>query len=59
MDSLKNLKADHCDKLSKEKARKMLGDQGSAPDTIYSKSCADKSKMRPFKKGGMVKKDCK
>jgi hypothetical protein len=59
MDNLKNMKADHYDKVSKEKAKKMLGDQGSAPDVIYSKSCADKEKMRPFKKGGIVKKNCK
>ncbi len=59
MDNYKNMKAEHCDKVSKEKAKRFLGNQGSAPDTVYSKSSADKEKMRPFKKGGMIKKDCK
>ncbi len=60
MSNLENMKAEHCDKLSKAKASKLLGNQGSAPDVIYSKSCANKEKIRPYKTGGSVKKssDC-
>lgn len=52
MDNLKNLKAEHCDRLNKEKAKRMLGNQGSASDAMPDK------KIRPFKKGGLVKKKC-
>lgn len=39
----------------RDKAEKMLGGSGNAPDVIYSKSCAEKEKMRPYKGGGSVK----
>ncbi len=50
MDNLKNLKSSQSDKNSKEKARKLLGDQGSVSEM--------KTKIRLFKEGGTVKKTC-
>lgn len=41
----------------REKGEQLLNHPGSAPDVIYSKSCAEKSKIRPYKKGGLVKGD--
>lgn len=40
----------------RDMAEKLLNHPGHAKDVYYSKSCADKEKMRPFKKGGLVKK---
>jgi len=37
------------------KAEKLLDHPGSAKDVYYSKSCADKSRMRPYKEGGSVR----
>ena len=55
MDNYNKMKASESDKANKEKANRILGNQGSAPDVIYSKSCADKAQMRPYKVGGSVK----
>jgi hypothetical protein len=60
MDNYSKMKGESSDKASKERARKILGDQGSASDCKTStKFNADNDKMRPYKKGGMVKKSCK
>lgn len=59
MDDYNKMKAEGSDKANKARANRLLGNQGSAPDVVYSKSCADKEKIRPYKKGGMVKKSCK
>jgi len=55
----KNMKAGYQGKKDsmREKAEKLLNHPGHAADVYYSKSCADKEQMRPYKKGGCVKKD--
>lgn len=55
----KNMKSGYQGKpdAMREKGEQLLNHPGSAPDVIYSKSCAEKSKMRPYKKGGLVKND--
>lgn len=55
----KNMKSGYQGKpdAMREKGEQMLNHPGSAPDVIYSKSCAEKSKIRPYKKGGLVKGD--
>ena len=35
-------------------AERLLNHPGKVESVIYSKSAADKSKMRPYKKGGLV-----
>lgn len=40
----------------REFANKVADHPGHAPDTVYSKSCADKERMRPYKEGGYVHK---
>lgn len=40
----------------RENAEKLLNHPGHEP-TVYSKSAISKSKMRPFKEGGCVKRD--
>ena len=53
----KNMKAGYQGKHDsmRAKAEKLLDHPGSAKDVYYSKSCADKERMRPFKEGGHVK----
>jgi hypothetical protein len=53
----KNMKAGYQGKhdAMRAKAEKLLDHPGSAKDVYYSKSCADKDRMRPFKEGGSVK----
>lgn len=53
----KNMKAGYQGKHDsmRAKAEKLLDHPGSAKDVYYSKSCADKEKMRAFKEGGSVK----
>jgi hypothetical protein len=53
----KNMKAGYQGKHDsmRAKAEKLLDHPGSAKDVYYSKSCADKEQMRPFKEGGHVK----
>lgn len=41
----------------REFANKVADHPGHAPDTVYSKSCADKARMRLYKEGGYVGKD--
>jgi hypothetical protein len=41
----------------REFANKVADHPGHAPDTVYSKSCADKARMRLYKEGGYVAKD--
>lgn len=55
----KNMKAGYQGKpdAMRIKAEKLLNHPGKADDVYYSKSCADKSKMRAYKEGGLVKKD--
>jgi hypothetical protein len=55
----KNMKAGYQGKKDsmRDKAEKLLNHPGHAADVYYSKSCADKDQMRPYKKGGSVKKD--
>jgi len=54
----KNMKAGYQGKpdAMRMKAEKLLNHPGKAEDVYYSKSCADKSKMRAYKEGGLVKK---
>jgi len=54
----KNMKAGYQGKpdAMRMKAEKLLNHPGKADDVYYSKSCADKSKMRAYKEGGSVKK---
>lgn len=40
----------------RENAEKLLNHPGHEPD-VYSKTALSKSRMRPFKEGGCVKKD--
>lgn len=62
MQITKNMKAGYQGKHDsmRAKAEKLLDHPGHAKDVYYSKSCADKERMRPFKEGGHVKKhkDC-
>lgn len=53
----KNMKAGYQGKhdAMRAKAEKLLDHPGHAKDVYYSKSCADKEKMRPYKEGGRVK----
>ncbi len=55
----KNMKAGYQGKpdAMRLKAEKLLNHPGKADDVYYSKSCADKSRMRPYKEGGSVKKE--
>jgi len=55
----KNMKAGYQGKKDsmREKAERLLNHPGKADDVYYSKSCADKSKMRAYKEGGSVKKE--
>jgi hypothetical protein len=55
----KNMKAGYQGKKDsmREKAEKLLNHPGHAADVYYSKSCANKDHMRPYKNGGSVKKD--
>lgn len=55
----KNMKAGYQGKKDsmREKAERLLNHPGHAADVYHSKSCADKEQMRPYKKGGSVKKD--
>lgn len=57
--SINNMKAGYQGKKDsmREFADKLTKNAGHAPDIIYSKSCADKARMRIYKEGGMVKKD--
>lgn len=57
--SINNMKAGYQGKKDsmREFADRLTKHAGHAPDTIYSKSCADKERMRIYKEGGMVKKD--
>lgn len=56
----KNMKAGYQGKhdAMRAKAEKLLDHPGHAKDVYPSKSCADKERIRPYKKGGSVKKDC-
>lgn len=55
----KNMKAGYQGKpdAMRMKAEKLLNHPGKADDVYYSKSCADKSRMRAYKEGGSVKKE--
>ena len=55
----KNMKAGYQGKKDpmREKAERLLNHPGKADDVYYSKSCADKSKMRAYKEGGSVNKN--
>lgn len=55
----KNMKAGYQGKpdAMRKMAQKLMDHPGHAKDVYYSKSCADKEKMRPFKNGGHVKND--
>ena len=57
----KNMKAGYQGKhdAMRAKAEKLLNHPGSAEDVYYSKSCADKERMRPYKEGGHVKDNMK
>ena len=41
----------------REFANKVADHPGHAPDIVYSKSCADKERMRLYKEGGYVSRD--
>ncbi len=58
MEITKNMKAGYQGKhdAMRAKAAKLLDHPGHADDVYYSKSCADKTKIRPYKEGGSVKK---
>lgn len=58
MEITKNMKAGYQGKRDamRAKAEKLLNHPGHAEDVYYSKSCADKEKIRPYKKGGHIKK---
>jgi len=55
----KNMKAGYQGKpdAMRMKAERLLNHPGKADDVYYSKSAADKSKMRAYKEGGSVKKE--
>lgn len=55
----KNMKAGYQGKKDamRDMAEKLMDHPGHAKAVYYSKSCADKEVMRPFKTGGHVKKD--
>lgn len=55
----KNMKAGYQGKHDsmRAKAEKLLDHPGHAKDVYYSKSCAEKEKIRPFKEGGSVMKE--
>jgi hypothetical protein len=57
--NVKNMKAGYQGKADamRDMAQRLMNHPGHAPDIIFSKSAADKEKMRPFKEGGMVKRD--
>lgn len=60
--NVKNMKPGYQGKpdIMRERAEKLMNNPGShapGPDIIFSKSAADKEKMRPFKEGGMVTRD--
>lgn len=57
--SINNMKAGYQGKKDsmREFADKLTKNAGHAPDIIYSKSCADKARMRIYKEGGMVESD--
>jgi hypothetical protein len=57
MEFTKNMKAGYQGKKDsmREKAERLLNHPGHAQDVYYSKSAADKEKIRPYKKGGHVK----
>jgi len=59
MQITKNMKAGYQGKpdAMRAKAEKLLNHPGKADDVYYSKSCADKNRMRPYKEGGSVKKE--
>lgn len=58
MEINKNMKAGYQGKRDamRAKAEKLLNHPGYAKDVYYSKSCADKEEIRPYKTGGHVKK---
>ena len=58
MEITKNMKAGYQGKRDamRVKAEKLLNHPGHAKDVYYSKSCADKEEIRPYKTGGHVKK---
>lgn len=58
MEITKNMKAGYQGKRDamRAKAEKLLNHPGYAKDVYYSKSCADKEEIRPYKTGGHVKK---
>ncbi|MGL5716265.1 MAG: hypothetical protein ACRCX2_24820 [Paraclostridium sp.] len=58
MEITKNMKAGYQGKRDamRVKAEKLLNHPGKAKDVYYSKSCAEKEKVRPFKTGGHVNK---
>jgi hypothetical protein len=58
MDKIGSMTPEASDKATKERAKAILGYQGKGVDTVYSKSAVSKEKMRPYKKGGLVK-NCK
>lgn len=53
----KNMKAGYQGRKDemRDKAERLMRDGGHAADVYYSKSCADKEKIRPYKDGGHVK----
>jgi hypothetical protein len=53
----KNMKAGYQGKKDamRDKAAKLMNHPGEAKDVYFSKSCADKEKIRPYKDGGHVK----
>lgn len=57
--NVNNMKAGYQGKKDsmREYANKVADHPGHAPDTVYSKSCADKERMRLYKEGGFVNKD--
>ncbi len=58
MEITKNMKAGYQGKRDamRVKAEKLLNHPRHAKDVYYSKSCADKEEIRPYKTGGHVKK---
>jgi hypothetical protein len=54
MDKL-NMTPDASQKAEKARAKSILGYQGKGVDVVNSKSSIDKEKVRPYKKGGLVK----
>lgn len=59
MEITKNMKAGYQGKKDsmRDMAERLLNHPGEAAAVYYSKSCADKDQMRPYKKGGSVVKD--